>query len=188
MTEITFKNARMEAGQLIVDIPMEQRGAVMKFLRTKKDKLYDMAIKEHRKKRSQDANAKLWAILGEMSTVLHIPPEEIYQGYIPDVGGNYWIVPVKAEAVGKISEDWCRGHIGRLADDMGPCMSKDLQGFRNLKLYRGSSEYDSATFSRLLELVMQDCRQIGIEVLSEREKSLLLEEIDEKRNQGDGDT
>jgi hypothetical protein len=61
-------------------------------------------------------------------------------------------------------------------------MSKDLQGFHNLKLYRGSSEYDSATFSRLLELVMQDCRQIGIEVLSEREKSLLLESIDEKRN------
>ena len=44
MTEITFKSARMEAGQLIVDIPMEQRGAVMKFMRTKKDKLYDLAI------------------------------------------------------------------------------------------------------------------------------------------------
>ena len=179
---VVFKEARLEMGQLIIDIPPEHRGAVMRWIRSKKNRAYELTVKEHRKKRSQDANAKLWAILGEMSTVLHIPPEEIYQGYIPDVGGNYWIVPVKTEAVGKVSEDWCRGHIGRLADDMGPCMSKDLQGFRNLKLYRGSSEYDSATFSRLLELVMQDCHQIGIEVLSEREKSLLLESIDEKRN------
>lgn len=182
MTEIIFTDVSLEAGKFIITVPRDQIGIAYSFIRNKKNKRYALTIKEHKKKRSDDANAKLWAILGEMSTVLHIPPEEIYQGYIPDVGGNYWIVPVKAEAVGKVSEDWCRGHIGRLADDMGPCMSKDLQGFRNLKLYRGSSEYDSTTFSRLLELVMQDCRQIGIEVLSEREKSLLLESIDEKRN------
>jgi hypothetical protein len=182
MTEIIFTDVSLEAGKFIITVPRDQIGIAYNFIRNKKNKRYALTIKEHKKKRSDDANAKLWAILGEMSTVLHLPPEEIYQGYIPDVGGNYWIAPVKAEAIGKVSEDWCRGHIGRMVDDMGPCMSKDLQGYHNLKLYRGSSEYDSATFSRLLELVMQDCRQIGIEVLSEREKSLLLESIDEKRN------
>ncbi|MBO5837299.1 MAG: hypothetical protein J6Q92_05340 [Oscillospiraceae bacterium] len=186
MTEIIFTDVSLEAGKLIISVPPDQMGAAYSFIRKKKNKRYALTIKEHNRKRSTDANAKLWAILGEMSTVLHIPPEEIYQGYIPDVGGNYWIIPVKVDAIGKVSEDWCRGHIGRMVDDMGPCMSKDLQGYHNLKLYRGSSEYDSATFSRLLELVMQDCRQIGIEVLSEREKSLLLEGIDEKRNKGNG--
>lgn len=184
MTEITFRTAKMEIGQFIIDIPTEQRGAVMRFLRSKRDKLYVLAIKEYRPKRSLDANAKLWALLGEMSSMLHIPPEEIYQGYIPDVGGNYWICPVKPADIQKMSEDWCRGHIGRMVDDLGPCMSHDLKDYHNLKLYRGSSEYDCATFSRLLDLVMQDCRQLGIETLSEREKSLLLESIDEKRNQG----
>jgi hypothetical protein len=43
-------------------------------------------------------------------------------------------------------------------------------------MYRGSSEYDVPTFSRLLDLVMQDCCNLGIETMSEREKSLLLEE------------
>lgn len=52
---ITFRNARMETGKLIIDIPMDQRGAVMKFLRTKKDRPYDLTIKEHREKRSLDA-------------------------------------------------------------------------------------------------------------------------------------
>ena len=186
MTEVIFRNARMETGQLIVDIPTEQRGAVMNFIRTKKDKPYALTIKEHKKKRSNDANAKLWALINELSVILRIPPEDIYQGYIPDVGGNFWIAPVKPEDIPERTADWCRGHIGRMADDMGPCMSKDLVGFHNLKLYRGSSEYDSATFSRLLELVCQDCRQLGIETLSEREKSLLLEGIDEKRHKSEG--
>lgn len=171
---IIFRTAKMETGQLIIDIPNDQRGLVMRFLRTKKDKLYELVIKEHKKKRSLDANAKLWALINELSVVLRIPPDEIYQGYIPDVGGNYWIAPVKPEDIEKRAQEWCRGHIGRMVDDMGPCRSKDLLGYHNLKMYLGSSEYDAAQFSRLLDLVIQDCKQLGIETMSEREKSLLF--------------
>ena len=174
---ILFKDIKMEGGCLIIRPEKQDMGKAMAAVRKHKDKLYTVEIKEYRKKRSLDANAKLWALIGEMAVILRLPPEEIYQGYIPDVGGNYRIVPVKPEEIPAWEKDWCNGHIGRMVDDMGPCISKDLAGYHNLKLYRGSSEYDSATFSRLLELVMQDCRQLGIETLSEREKSLLLEGI-----------
>lgn len=176
MQPVKFREARMEGGKLIVDIPMDQRGIVMNFLRTKKERDYKLEIKEYQKSRSLDANAKMWALIGEMSTILRLPPEEIYQGYIPDVGGNYWIAPVREEDIAQRAEDWCRGHIGRLVEDIGPCRISELKGYRNLKMYRGSSEYDVPTFSRLLDLVMQDCKQLGIETLSEREKSLLMEE------------
>jgi hypothetical protein len=63
-----------------------------------------------------------------------------------------------------------------MVEDVGPCRTQALRGHRLLKMYRGSSEYDVPTFSRLLDLVMQDCRNLGIETMSEREKSLLLEE------------
>lgn len=175
---IRFTEAKLESGWLMLKPDREDMGKAMAFVRKMKQKLYEAVLKEHKKKRSNDANAKLWAILSDLSEVLHIPPEEIYRGYIPDVGGNYRIVPVKPDEIPDWDKEWCRGHIGRMVEDMGPCMSKDLAGYHNLKLYRGSSEYDSATFSRLLELVMQDCRQLGIETLSEREKSLLLEGID----------
>lgn len=183
MDSIKFMEAKLEGGWLMLKPSKEDIGKAMNFVRKIKPKVYEANLKEHKKMRSQDANAKLWAILGEMSTILHLPPEEIYQGYIPDVGGNYRIVPVKPEDIPAWEKEWCAGHIGRMIDDMGACMSKDLAGYHNIKSYRGSSEYDSATFSRLLELVMQDCRQLGIEVLSERERSLLLESIDEKRHE-----
>ena len=63
-----------------------------------------------------------------------------------------------------------------MVDDVGPCRLPDLRGYRLLKCYYGSSEYDVPTFSRLLDLVMQDCKNIGIETMSERERALLLEE------------
>ena len=180
--ELTFTEAKLEAGWLMVKPTREDMGKAMSIVRKLKPKVYDLTVKEHRKKRSLDANAKLWAFLNEMSVLLHIPPEEIYQGYIPDVGGNYRIVPVKPEEIPSWEKEWCFGHIGRMVDDMGPCRSEDLKGYHNLKLYRGSSEYDTAQFSRLLDLVLQDCRQLGIETLSEREKSLLLEEWEKTKD------
>ena len=173
---IQFREIKLEGGCLIIKPEREDIGKAMAVVRKHKNRTYDLEIKEHRKKRSLDANAKMWALINEMSKIIRIPPVEIYQGYIPDVGGNFWIAPVRQEEVEDRIADWCRGHIGRMADDMGPCRIKELKGFRNLKMYRGSSEYDAPTFSRLLDLVIQDCKQLGIETMSEREKSLLLEE------------
>lgn len=173
---VTFRTARMEAGQLIIDIPHDQRGSVMHWLKNRKDRDYDLTIKEHRNVRSQDANQKMWALIHEMSTMIKLTPEEIYQGYIPDVGNNFRVFPVKPEDINEFAADWCHGHLGRMVEDMGPCRKRDLIGYHNLRCYKGSSEYDTKTFSRLLELVCQDCKQLGINTLSEREQSLLLEE------------
>lgn len=179
---ISFRDVKLEGGWLMVKPERADIGMAMAIVRKHKDKLYDLEVKEHRKRRSLDANAKMWALINEMATVLRLPPEEIYQGYIPDVGGNYWIAPVRPEEIDARSSDWCRGHIGRMVEDMGPCRIEELKDYHNLKMYRGSSEYDTAQFSRLLDLVIQDCRQLGIETLSEREKTLLLEQWEKTRD------
>lgn len=173
---IMFRDIKLEGGNLIIRPTREDMGKAMALVRKHKDKLYTVEIKEYRKKRSLDANRKLWALINEMSTILHLPPEEIYQGYIPDVGNNFKYIPALPHEVEEWTKDWCKGHIGRMVEDVGPCRSRDLKGHRLLKMYRGSSEYDVPTFSRLLDLVLQDCRNLGIETMSEREKSLLLEE------------
>lgn len=173
---ISFRDVKLEGGWLMVKPEREDIGKAMALVRKHKDRLYDMDVKEHRKKRSLDANAMLWSLINQMSSVLRIPPDEIYQGYIPDVGDNFTWHPEKPETVKQFSDGWCRGHIGRMVDDVGPCRLPDLRGYRLLKCYYGSSEYDVPTFSRLLDLVIQDCKNIGIETMSERERSLLLEE------------
>lgn len=173
---ISFREVKLEGGWLMVKPVREDLGKAMAIIRKHKDKLYNFEVKEHRKKRSLDANAKLWALINEMAVILRLPPEEIYQGYIPDVGNNFKFIPALPEEVEEWTTDWCKGHIGRMVEDIGPCRTTELKGYRLLKMYRGSSEYDVPTFSRLLDLVLQDCRNLGIETMSERERSLLLEE------------
>jgi hypothetical protein len=173
---IRFRDIRLEGGCIIIRPEREDLGKAMALMKGIKKKLYVLSVKEHRNKRSLDANQKMWALINEMSTMIKLTPEEIYQGYIPDVGNNYRVFPVKPEDINEFAADWCNGHIGRMVEDMGPCRKRDLIGYHNLRCYKGSSEYDTQTFSRLLELVMQDCRQLGIETMSERERSLLMEE------------
>ena len=173
---ISFQTVKLEAGWLMIKPEPQDMGKAMAIVRKHKNRLYDLEVKEHREKRSLDANAMLWGLINKMSVVLRIPPDEIYQGYIPDVGDNFTWHPEKPEAVQRFTDGWCKGHIGRLVDDVGPCRLPDFRGYRLLKCYYGSSEYDVPTFSRLLDLVIQDCKSIGIETISERERSLLLEE------------
>lgn len=180
---IRFKECKMEGGWLMILPEWEDRGLAMAFIRKfKPGKLYSATLKKFQKKRSLDANQKMWALINEMSAVLKLTPEEIYQGYIPDVGNNYRVVPVLPEDINHFAADWCHGHIGRMVEDAGPCRKRDLIGYHNLICYRGSSEYDAPTFSRLLDLVIQDCRSLGIETMSERERSLLMEEWEATRN------
>lgn len=173
---IRFRDIRLEGGCIIIRPEREDLGKAMALIRGIKKKLYVMSVKEHWNKRSLDANQKMWALINEMATMIKLTPEEIYQGYIPDVGNNYRVLPVKPEEINEFAAEWCHGHLGRMVEDMGPCRLRDLRGYHNLRCYKGSSEYDTQTFSRLLELVCQDCKQLGINTLSEREQSLLLEE------------
>lgn len=171
---ISFREVKMEGGWLMVKPVYEDRGKAMGIVRKHKDKLYDIEVKEHREKRSLDANAMAWKLLGELSAVMRVPSEEIYRDYIRDVGGNYEIVPVKEDHIKDWDRIWCAGHYGRSTVDMGEC--RTIPGYHNIKSYIGSSDYDVSQMSRLLELIIQDCKQVGIETLSERERSLLLDE------------
>ena len=136
---ITFREVKLEGGWLMVKPERDDLGKAMAVVRKHKDRLYTLEIKEYRKKRSLDANAKLWALINEMSTILRLTPEEIYQGYIPDVGNNFKYIPALPEEVEEWTKDWCKGHIGRMVEDVGPCRTQALRGHRLLKMYRGIS-------------------------------------------------
>lgn len=124
-------------------------------------------------KRSLDANAYAWMLMGKLAAKLRLTPEEIYRSYIPDVAENCEFVPVREDRLEQWDEIWCRGHLGRMTEDMGP--SRALKGYHNVRCFYGSSDYDRVQMSRLIELIVADCKEQGIETLSERERSLLVE-------------
>lgn len=137
-------------------------------------KEHQLTLKRGGRKRSLDANAYFWMLLGALSAKVGIPSKTLYREYIKDVGDNYAIVPVKAAMVGNFCEWWCDGHDGRIAEDMGPC--RNTEGYNNVRLYIGSSDYDTVQMSRLIDLVVTDCKEFRIDTLTPQERDRLLKE------------
>lgn len=170
---VTFRTARMETGQLIIDIPHDQRGAVMHWLKSRKDKDYDLTIKEHREKRSLDANAYAWVLMGKLAAAMHLKPIEVYRQQIVGIGDNFTPMCVREKDVNRFVESWERNGLGWIVQDLG---DSQVPGCRNLAAYHGSSTYDTRQMSQLIDNIVQDCKALGIETLTPDKLALLTEE------------
>lgn len=129
-------------------------------------------IKPYREERSLDANAYFWVLAGKLAEKLNSTKEEVYKNYIKDIGGNYGIFCAEDKAVDKLCENWEKRGLGWQTD----VFPSKLKGCTNVILYYGSSTYDTKQMSRLIDFVVADCKEQGIETKTpeelERLKSL----------------
>lgn len=128
-------------------------------------KKYDVVIKEHRNKRSLDANAYCWVLIDRLAATLNISKEEIYRSTIKNIGGNNTTICVQDKAVDKLIEGWSKNGIGWVTDTM----PSKIDGCTNVTLYYGSSTYDTKQMSRLIDLIVQECKEQGIETMTPAE-------------------
>lgn len=128
-------------------------------------------IKEHKNHRSLDANAYLWVLLTKLQDKLSIPKEELYKNYIQKIGSSE-ILPIKNEAVDKFREAWQRNGLGWITETT----KSKLNGFTNVIAYYGSSSYNTAEMSRLINEVVDDCKEQNIETKSDNEINNLLKQ------------
>ena len=142
------------------------------------DKEKKFEIKEHRERRSLDSNAYAWVLLGKLQDSLKIPKEDIYRDLIKNIG-SYEIVPVKNEAVDRFREAWSKNGIGWITDTM----KSKLDGFTNVITYYGSSSYNTAEMSKLIDLIVQECKQLDIETMTPEQLSILNQEWGKKHEQ-----
>lgn len=155
-------------------VPRDTAVGMANMVQNEKD--YLLILKPYRKKRSLDANAYFWSLVSALSVAVGSSPTEIYREYIRDIGGNSYIVPVKEELVKEFCDLWCVGHSGRMTEDIGPC--RNTEGYHNIRVYIGSSDYDTKQMSRLIDLVIADCKECGIDTLTPEERERLLKEWD----------
>lgn len=131
----------------------------------KADKEYEVEIKEKRKHRSLNANNYMWQICqkiaNELSKNQYISKDDVYRKAIKDCG-HFTYVPVRADAVDRYIQIW-QGHgLGWLAEDIGEC--QNLKGYHNIMCYHGSSVYTVAEMQRLIDCLVDECHQLGIQL------------------------
>lgn len=164
-------DAKLENGWLCLKTqPAEALKWLVKF------KAGNYEIKKTRNKRSLDANAYCFVLLDRLSEALCTPKEELYRRYIKEVGGVSETYCGKTEAIKKLCAEWETKGLGWQTETF----PSKLDGCTNAILYYGSSAYDTAQMSRLIDLIVQDCQSIGIETRNPTEIKSLLEAWDGK--------
>ena len=159
-----------------VPTPVEARGICESM---KQGERYTAEIKKIRKKRSKNANDYLWELLTQMSkalakSYLYVSKEDIYRKHIK-IAGRCDYVAVPERAVDSLIEGWKDKGIGWFAEVVDFIPGKEIEGCKKVCLYYGSSTYDSLQMSRLINLIQEDCKQYGIEVMTPAELALLMD-------------
>jgi hypothetical protein len=127
-------------------------------------------VKPFRARRSLDANAYFFVLADKLAEKLNTTKVEIYRNCIKEIGGVSETVCVKDEAVDKLCEAWQEKGLGWQADTF----PSKINGCTNVILYYGSSTYDTAQMSRLIENIVQECKEQGIETATPDEIAKLV--------------
>jgi hypothetical protein len=112
-------------------------------------------------KRSSDANRYCWTLIEKLSVAIGIPKEDIYRQQILDIPQEPSTVLLKASDVDYEIKNWCANHLGRYAEIVGE--SREHKGYVWVDRFKGSSEFDKHQMSVLIDNVIYECQQEGIE-------------------------
>lgn len=132
-------------------------------------KLYTVEIKEYRPKRSLDSNAYCFALCDKIAERMGIPKAEVYRKAIKEIGGNSDTVCVMEKAADALCNGWEHNGLGWVTERF----PSKIDGCVNVTLYYGSSTYDSRTMSRLIDSLIDDAKELGIETMTPQELARL---------------
>ncbi len=140
----------------------------LKFARTFQD-AGDYEIVKAKKRRSVDANAFAWELIGKLASAMRIDRETVYRNAVCAVGA-FETLMIRNDAFDNFARAWSQKGLAWCAEKI------DQRGdYAIVNAYYGSSVYDTHQMSALIDYLKQDCVNIGIDVDDGRIASLLEE-------------
>jgi len=143
-------------------------------------KKWEIGIKPYRKPRSLNANAYLWRLCDDIAKAISITKEDVYRTAVREVG-VFQIVPIRDDAVDRWMHVWSDKGLGWFSEKMDGCR---LEGYSKTINYYGSSVYNTAEMSRLVDYIVQQANEIGLETKTPDElarlKSLWGDQMEKK--------
>lgn len=154
-------------------IPSAQQGTLMQGIdNVIESGVKDLSIKvgKKKRKRSLDANAYCFVLIDKLAAKLGLTKEEVYRQAIREIGGVSEVVCVQNIALDTFCRMWSCNGLGWQTETF-PSKVPDCT---NVIVYYGSSEYDTAQMSRLIDRIVDDCKEQGIETMPPAELESLL--------------
>lgn len=142
-----------------------------------------LSLSKHREKRSLTANSYYWELIGKMAQVLKISSTSChnmmlrrYGTLLTDEYGNTWDVRVPNADDSKVLEN----DLTHLYPTSKMSIGEDGVLYTHYRVIKGSSLYDTAEMSRLIDGTVSEAKEMGIETLPPEELERLKQLIKEK--------
>ena len=161
---VQFENG-CAVGCVTLRIPSTEIDRITKLAKAEKE--IDVEIKEHRNRRTPDANAMMWACLQEIADAVQSDKWQVYLQMLKRYG-RFTYICVKPEAVAEVKKQWRESEIvGDVTINGKPAVQ--------MLCYYGSSTYDTKEFSVLLDGIISEMKEMGLQVPRSDEMQAALE-------------
>lgn len=167
---ITVESSSIEAGEATKLAQMER---------------LDVEIKKHRERRSLDANAYYWLLVGKIGKVTGDSQNRIHNMMLDRYG------ELDRMQDGSLVPFCIRDDIDHLEfpyPHLKPTQKTLSKGGRMYRWYyqiKGSSEYSTAEMSALIEGVISECKEMGIETIPPEELERMMAAYGKKKERSD---
>lgn len=125
-------------------------------------------IRKERRKRSLDANAYFWTLADQLAAKLGTTAVNIYKELVHRVGVFDWVL-ITEDAVDDFLITWAMKGTGWLAEKVKRTKTAKGRPAWVIKAYKGSSVYSVEEMSRLIEELVMECKEAGIETMTPAE-------------------
>ena len=126
-------------------------------------------IKEHKEKRSLNANSYCWVLLQKLADKLNTTKEELYRKYIKEKG-IFRTITIDNQAVSTFIHLWEDRGLGWICE----VLNKD-ETSTELIAYYGTSSYNTSQMAHYVDYIVEECKLQGIETMTQEELESLKE-------------
>lgn len=126
-------------------------------------------------KRSLNANAYMWQLIGKLAKKMNLTNNEVYRKHVKEAG-SFTVLQMEEDEMKEFERIWQSKGLGWICEK-----SIDKYGQIVLLAFHGSSIYTTKEMVRLIDSVVQDCREQGIETKTNDEIDSLLKEWDSEQ-------
>lgn len=147
-----------------------------------KDVPVSVEIRKAQKHRSMEANRYAWVLIDQIAAKMKLKKSEVYRNAIRDIGGVSKEGFMQTDAVPVFREIWEKQGLGNQVEVVD---TEEETGWSSIRIYFGSSTYDSSQMHTLLENLIQDAEALGIPTITPKEEERMLGKWKKKHEQVD---
>ena len=152
--KIVGASVDFRTGKPTVSLEINEKSAFELMIDELKDcEKLSIEVKQYREKRSLNANAYAWKLIGEIADMVRASKEDIYLEMLKRYGQS---------EIFSVLSHIPFGEYVKYYEEAGESMLNGKQ-FTHYKVYKGSSEFDTREMSILIDGIVTEAKYLGIQ-------------------------